>query len=82
MNEVLLQTATRVSQMLTAIADELDRPDEPASLDYEAHVATRLRKLAADLATAAKESMPPPTAPIREDPDAVLNQTALPTTER
>jgi hypothetical protein len=77
MNELLLQTVTRVSQGLTAIADELERPDEPASLEYEAHMARRLRALAADLATAAKEATPPPTAPIRADLDAVLNQTAL-----
>ena len=77
MNDLLLQIVTRVSQALVAIAGDLERQDEPATLENEAHVASRLWALAADLATAAKEATPPPTAPIRADLDAVLNQTAL-----
>jgi hypothetical protein len=62
----VLQTITRAVEVLTAIADDLERvssaPLAPETAEFEQRTAARLRKLAADLSTAASEHLPPPTA--------------------
>ena len=54
----VLQTITRAVEVLTAVADDLERvssePLPSETVEFEQRTAARLRKLAADLAVAAQ----------------------------